>query len=75
VGCFETDAMSDSKQRLTQAFVAEEPHSLLSRELSEKVFRPRVFFPCPGRRLGRPRRGNARMYSGAMAIISLLRVG
>ena len=31
VGCFETGAMSDSDQRLMQAFVDEEPHALLSR--------------------------------------------
>jgi hypothetical protein len=32
--CFETGAMSDSNQRLMQAFVDQEPHALLSRELS-----------------------------------------
>ena len=75
VGCFETGAMSDFNQRLMQAFVDQEPHALLSRELSGKDFQPRAFFPCQGRRLGRPRRGNARMYSGAISIFSLLRVG
>src|SRR5438309_7794588 len=75
VVCLKTGAMSDSNQRLMQAFVDQEPHALLSRELSGKDFRPRAFFPCQGRRPGRPRRGNARMYSGAMAIFSLLRVG
>jgi hypothetical protein len=33
VSCFETSAMSDSDQRLMQAFVDQEPHAL-SRELS-----------------------------------------
>ena len=34
VGCFESGAMSDSNQRLMQAFVDQEPHALLSKELS-----------------------------------------
>ena len=34
VGCFEPGAMSDSSQRLMQAFVDEEPHARLSREVS-----------------------------------------
>jgi len=75
MGRLESGAMSDFDQRLMQAFVDQKPHALLSRVLSGKDFRPRAFFSCQGRRLGRPRRGNARMYSGAMAIVSLLRVG
>lgn len=75
VGCFETGAMSDSDQRVMQAFVDQDPHALLSREFSAKDFLPRAFFPRQGRLLGRPLRGKARMYSGAMAILSLLRVG
>ncbi len=75
VACFESGAMSDTDQRLMQAFVDQEPHALLSRVPSGNDFRPLAFFPCQGRRLGRPRRGNARMYSGAIAIFSLLRVG
>ena len=75
VHCFKTSGMSDSNQRFMQAFVDEEPHASLNRELSAKDLLPRAFFPCQGRRLGRPRRGNARMYSGAMATFSLLSVG
>jgi hypothetical protein len=57
-----------------QALIDQEPQALPIRALSRKDFLPRAFLPCQGRRLGRPRLGNARMYSGAMAIFSLFRV-
>jgi hypothetical protein len=50
--------------------LGEEPHALLSRLLTGKDFLPRAFLPCQGRRLGRPRRGNARIDSGAIVTLS-----
>lgn len=73
--CLETSGMSDSNQRLMQTFVDQKSHALLSRVLSENDFRAAALFRCHGRELGRPRRGNARIYRGAMAIFSLLKVG
>jgi hypothetical protein len=52
-----------------QALVNQEPHPPLSRVLRGKDFLPLAFFPFQGRL------GHARMYNGAMAIISLFRVG
>jgi hypothetical protein len=42
VHCFKTSGMSDSNQRLMQAFLDEEPHASLSRELSAKDFLPNL---------------------------------
>ena len=74
MGGLETSGMSDFNQRLVQAFVDQEPH-VVSRVRNGKDFRPVTFFPCKRRRLGRPRRGNACMYIGAIPIFSLFRVG
>ena len=74
VGCLETGGMGQPDQRLMQALVDQEPRTLPRRALSRKDFVPRAFFPRQGRRLGRPRLGNARMYSGAMPIFSLFSV-
>jgi len=66
----ETSGVRDSNQRLVQTLVDEESHALLSRVLNVVDFRPLTLFLFHGRRLGRPRRGNARTYKGAIAIFS-----
>src|SRR2546422_4974099 len=70
--CVKARSMGQPYQRLMKAFINQEPHAVVSRALSWKDRLPRGFFPRQGR-LGRPRRGNARMYNGAMAIFSLSR--
>src|SRR5437868_12445497 len=46
--------MGDSNQRLTETFVDEEPHALLSRALKGKDLRPVAFFPLPAPAAGVP---------------------
>ncbi len=70
VRCVEARGPSQLHERLMQALVNQESHAFASRLLNWKTFLPRGFIPCHGRRPGRPRRGNARMYNGAMATFS-----
>ena len=70
VRCFKSRGMGDLYQRFVKALVDQESRAAVSRLLSENDLLPRGLFPCQGRRLGRPRRGNARIYSGAIEIFS-----
>jgi hypothetical protein len=72
--CFKARGVGQSYQRLMEALVNQEPHAV-SRLLSGMDLLPRGCFPCQGRRLGRPRRGNACMYNGAMAMLCPFNAG
>lgn len=61
--------LSDSNQRQMETLVYEKPQTCPNRDVSE-VPATAITLPLRDRRrAGRPRRGNARMYNGAIAIL------